>query len=55
MTVGNDQLAQFAFDALANQGVRGQDPDGRLDCRDCVQRGVRVLVAQKLKRAVNVI
>jgi hypothetical protein len=55
LTVGNDQLAQFAFYALANQGVRGQDLDGRLDCRGCVQRGVRVIVAQKLKRAVNVI
>jgi hypothetical protein len=55
LTVGNDQLAQFAFYAPANQGVRGQDLDGRLDRRDCVQRGARVLVTQKLKRAVNVI
>jgi hypothetical protein len=31
LTVGNDQLAQFAFYAPANQGVRGQDLDGRLD------------------------
>ena len=55
LTVGNDQLAQFAFYASANQGVRSQDFDGRLDRRDCVQHGARVLVTKKLKRAVNVI
>src|ERR1700730_12811681 len=55
LTVGNDQLAQFTFHAPADQGVRGQDLDGRLDRRDCVQRGARVLVTEKLKRTVNVI
>jgi hypothetical protein len=55
LTVGNDQLAQFTFYAPANQGMRGQDLDGRLNRRGCVQRGARIVVAQKLKRAVKVI
>ena len=55
LTVGNDQLAQFTFYAPAHQGMPGQDLDGRLDRRDCVERGARIVVAQKLKCAVNVI
>lgn len=45
MTVGNNQLAQFAFDPASYQWMRGKVVDRRLDCRDCVLCGIRIFVA----------
>jgi hypothetical protein len=55
LAVGNNQLAQFALDAPADKRVRRQIIDGRLNCCYGVQSGRWVLVAQELKRALDML
>ena len=52
--IGNDQLAQLAFDSPTDQGVGAEVVDRRLDRRGSVQRRRRVLVAQELERALEI-
>lgn len=55
MTVRNDQLAQFAFDAAAYEGVRGEAVNRGLDRNNSSEGGIRILVAQESECALNVI
>jgi hypothetical protein len=55
LPVGNNQLAQFAFDAAAYQGMHYEIVNRRLDRGSCVQRGVRIPVTHKLKCALDMI
>ena len=54
LAVGNNQFAQFAFDAPAHERVCREIIDGRLNCRYGVQSSCRILVAQKLKCMLDV-
>jgi len=53
--VGNNQLAQFAFDAPPNQGMRGEIINRRLDSLDSAQRCIGIFVSQELKSAFDVV
>ncbi len=53
--IRDDQLPQFVFDAPSDQRVPTEIVDGRLNRRDCVQRGRRILSAQELKRPFDVL
>jgi hypothetical protein len=55
MPVGNDQLAQLAFEAPSYERVRGEIVDSRSDGRHGTLCGIGVFVTQKLERALDVI
>ena len=53
--VGNDQLAQFAFEPPADQRVRRKAVDGGSNRRSRLLRGRRVLITQQLQCALDAI
>ncbi len=55
LTIGNNQFAQFTFNASAHQRVCGQVLDRRLNRIHGVQGRRGVLVAQELERSLNVL
>ena len=55
VAIGNDQFAQIPFNAPPHQRVRGEVVDRGLNGRHGAPRSCRILVAQKLKCAIDVI
>jgi len=55
LTIGNDQLAQLAFDTPAHQWMSGQMIDRRTDGIDGTEGCSRVLVTQELEGPLEVI
>lgn len=55
LPVGDDQFPQLSFDSSADERMRGQILDRRTNRGDGVKRRVRILVAQELKGALDVI
>jgi hypothetical protein len=54
LSVRDYQLTNFAVDTAAQQRMRLENIDCRLDRRDWIQCGSRILVAQELERALDV-
>ena len=53
-SVGNHELADIVLYAPAEQGMCGKRIDSGLYCRDCVQGGLWVVVAEELKGTFEV-
>lgn len=55
VAVRNDQFAQFPLNPTPDQRVRREAVDRRLDRRNRAQRCIWILVAQKLKGALDML